>query len=191
MVRDAVASGARALDVAVGTGMVAREACSIVGGAHLVTGVDPSSGMIRQAVAALGIRAAIGIAESLPLRSDSVDFLSMGYALRHISDLRCTFREFHRVLRPGGTICVLEITRPRSAIGRGLMRGYMQYVMPCLMAFTTRRRSLREFWQYYWDTIDTCVPPDVVMDAMSGAGFVDARRNVELGIFSEYTARKP
>ncbi len=42
----------------------------------------------------------------------------MGYALRHVDDLVGTFLEFHRVLRPGGGVLTLEITRPTSRLNR-------------------------------------------------------------------------
>ena len=46
-------------------------------------------------------------------------------------------------------------------------------------------------WRYYWDTIEACVPPEAVLEALRRAGFRRVRRYVELGIFSEYTAFKP
>lgn len=49
------------------------------------------------------------------------DFVSMGYALRHVVDLNATFREFHRVLRPGGTLLILEIARPAQPFKRALL----------------------------------------------------------------------
>ena len=60
--------------------------------------------------------------ESLPLPDASADFLSMGYALRHIDDVQVAFAEFRRVLRPGGRVVVLEITRPAGALGRMALR---------------------------------------------------------------------
>ena len=122
----------------------------------------------------------------------------MGYALRHVADLTATFREFFRALRPGATVCVLEITRPTSRIALAAMRWYMKGLVPRLSRFTRLRRERagaaaggsRRLWEYYWDTIEACVPPERVMDAMRAAGFVDVRRHVELGIFSEYTARR-
>ena len=47
-----------------------------------------------------------------------------------------------------------------------------------------------ELWRYYWDTIEACIPPEQVMQALRDAGFGDVRRHVELGVFSEYTAVK-
>ena len=56
----------------------------------------------------------------------------MGYALRHIGDLTAAFNEFFRVLRPGGLLCVLEITLPKGTLSRALLKGYMRGVVPWL-----------------------------------------------------------
>jgi demethylmenaquinone methyltransferase/2-methoxy-6-polyprenyl-1,4-benzoquinol methylase len=45
--------------------------------------------------------------------------------------------------------------------------------------------------RYYWDTIAACVPPETVLEALRAAGFAEVDRRVELGIFSEYRARRP
>ena len=188
--RAGLEAGMKVLDVAVGTGLVAREEIGIVGSPRLVTGLDPSIGMMRQAVDSLGIAAVMGVGEQLPLADGQFDFLSMGYALRHLADLHRTFSEFHRVLRPGGRLCILEITAPRRGWGRAILRGYMRNVVPMLTRITTGRAQSQLIWQYYWDTIEACVSPESVMDAIRQAGFVDVRRHAELGIFSEYTAKK-
>ena len=188
--RGGLASGMKVLDVAVGTGLVAREEIAIVGRPGLVTGLDPSIGMMRQAVTSLGIKAVLGVGEQLPLDSQQFDFLSMGYALRHLSDLNRTFSEFHRVLKPGGRVCVLEITAPRSGWGRAILRGYMRYLVPFLTRMTTGRANSQLLWKYYWDTIEACLRPEGVIAALEQAGFIDVKHIAELGLFSEYTGRK-
>jgi demethylmenaquinone methyltransferase / 2-methoxy-6-polyprenyl-1,4-benzoquinol methylase len=45
--------------------------------------------------------------------------------------------------------------------------------------------------RYYWDTIEACAAPAAIVAAMREAGFIDVYRRVEMGIFSEYCARKP
>jgi demethylmenaquinone methyltransferase/2-methoxy-6-polyprenyl-1,4-benzoquinol methylase len=184
-------AGMRVIDVGVGTGLVARAAATIVGDAALVTGVDPSPGMIANASVPAGVTLLLGTAESLPLPDNSADFLSMGYALRHIGDLGAAYSEFHRVLRPGGLLCVLEITMPEGAIARALLKAYMRGVVPLLARLVARHSDMPELMRYYWDTIEACVPPAVVLEGIGGAGFTDLRRHIELGIFSEYRARKP
>jgi demethylmenaquinone methyltransferase/2-methoxy-6-polyprenyl-1,4-benzoquinol methylase len=190
--RAGLAAGMKCLDVAVGTGLVAREAMGIVGQGGEVVGVDPSTGMLAEAARSLPITLVVGRAEKLPFDDASFDFVSMGYALRHVSDVAAAFGEFARVLRPGGVACVMEITRPRGRMSTALMKWYMRGVVPRLARITSRTAPDRqhELWAYYWDTIDACVPPETVQTAMTAAGFADVGRHVELGVFSEYTGRK-
>lgn len=188
--RAGLASGATVLDVGIGTGLVAREALRLIGPAGRLTGVDPSPGMMRQ-VGLPGVELLSGRAEALPRPDASCDFLSLGYALRHIGDVDAAFVEFQRVLRPGGRLLLLEITRPRGAWGARLLKGYMRAVLPVIARVIARRRDTAELWRYYWDTIEACIPPERVLAALRAAGFVDVRRHVELGMFSEYTALKP
>jgi demethylmenaquinone methyltransferase/2-methoxy-6-polyprenyl-1,4-benzoquinol methylase len=192
--RAGLVPGMRVLDVGVGTGLVAREAARIVGRAELVTGVDPSVGMMDQAQLPQGLQLVEGVAEALPFPDASFDFLSMGYALRHISDLSVAFGEFHRVLRPGGRICLLELSAPTSRAGRWLMRLYIKTLVPTLAFFVGRQKDTRRLWRYYWDTIDACAPPPRVAATLEAAGFSGVRVYNDLrgiSIFSEYQGTRP
>lgn len=186
--RAGLASKMSAVDVAVGTGLVAREAARIVGDAALVVGIDPSPGMLDNAKVPAGVRLMQGKAESIPLPDQSFDFLSMGYALRHISDLSVAFHEFHRVLKPGARICILEITSPKGRFAKLLLKWYMRGIVPFLGKMFARSAETERLWQYYWDTIDACVPPETVITTLQVAGFENVRRVVKQGIFSEYQA---
>ena len=183
--------GMTVFDIGVGTGLVAREAVGICGDPSRVTGVDPSSGMVRNAKVPLGVHLLAGSAESIPGADAAADFLSMGYALRHISDLSVAFREFHRVLKPGGRLCLLEITRPEGAWSKVLLKGYMRVMVPLASRLVARHRDTPELMRYYWDTIEACASPAIIQGALREAGFADVHRHVELGIFSEYRAIKP
>jgi demethylmenaquinone methyltransferase/2-methoxy-6-polyprenyl-1,4-benzoquinol methylase len=112
----------------------------------------------------------------------------MGYALRHMDDLVRAFREFRRILRPGGRVCILEITRPRTKLGRAFLRAYLGTLSAVLGRLTRLSPRTPELWAYYWDTIDRCVPPERVLEALRAAGFTDPERFISMGIFSEYTA---
>ena len=182
--------GMTVLDIGTGTGLVAREAATLVGDPTLVTGVDPSPGMVEHARVPAGVRLLAGSAEAIPSPDGIADFLSMGYALRHISDLRPAFAEFFRVLRPGGRVCLLEITKPEGALASAVLKASLRGVVPAVATVVSRHRDMPELMRYYWDTIAACVSPATIMQALGAAGFVAVDRHVVLGIFSEYRARK-
>ena len=184
--RAGLAPGMRMLDVAVGTGLVAKEALRIVGEGGSVIGVDPSAGMMSAAGA--GLTLVRGRAEALPFASGTFDFLTLGFALRHLSDLDRVFGEFHRVLKPGGRLLVLEITRPEGRAALLLLKAYMRGVVPLLASLVGRRRETPAMYRYYWDTIEACLPPAQVMASLADAGFARVGRVLSLGIFSEFAA---
>lgn len=179
--------GMKLLDVATGTGLVARAAARVVRDPRAVVGVDPSGGMLRQARKSFWGGLTQGRIEELPFRDGLFDFVSIGYALRHAADLGVAFRECLRVLKPGGRLVVLEISRPPSPAMQTAIRVYLTRVLP----FVLRTAHARLLMQYYWETIDACVPPDVIMDVLRRSGFVDVRRKVWGSVQSEYIAEKP
>ncbi len=189
LLRAGLRPGMQVLDVGVGTGLVAKEAVGIVGDPSLVTGIDPSVGMMSKARLPAGVRLVQGRAEAIPLGNRSVDFLSMGYALRHLSDLRTAFNEFHRVLKPGGRICLLEISRPESRVQRALLKSYMRVFVPMLARIVGAGTDTVELWRYYWDSIDACVAPEDILSLLKDSGFMDVNRCLphrRLNMCSEY-----
>lgn len=188
--RAGLAAGAQVLDVGIGTGLVARQALALIGPGGQLVGVDPSPGMMGQ-VALPGVELVRGRAEALPRPDASSDFISMGYALRHIADVNAAFAEFVRVLRPGGRLLVLEISKPAGRLGTAVLKGYMRGVVPLIAKVVARGHDTAELWRYYWDTIEACIPPESVLDSLRAAGFEQVKRHCELGIFSEYTAVRP
>ena len=190
LTRCGLKQGMEILDVACGTGLVSREAIKIVGDPKLVTGLDPTPGMLAEAQKALDINTVEAFAEDMPLEDNRFDFLSMGYALRHVSDLDKTFSEYHRVLKPSGVACIMEITCPKKGLGRWLVKQYIRRIVPLLAILMRRRSDVAYLWEFYWDTIQACVPPETVMESMRKAGFQDVKRHVVLGIFTEYTGVK-
>ena len=183
--------GMRLLDVATGTGLVARGAAEILGDPRGVVGVDPSGGMLREARTALMGPLVRGRGEALPFRDDTFDMLSMGFALRHVPDLEIAFCEYRRVLKPGGRVLLLEVSRPPSRVSRWLIQTHFQHVLPLLTRLSTRSEPAQLLMKYYWDTIDRCVSPETILDVLRRNGFVDVDRRVFFGCLSEYVARKP
>lgn len=185
------ADGARVLDVAVGTGLVARAAHDILGERGHITGIDPSAGMLAQARGASPLTLVQGVAEKLPFADACADFVTMGYAIRHVADLEHTFREYLRVLRPGGVVLILELTPPaeRTAAYR-LTRFYLRNVVPLVARLGPGGEDAGTLMEYFWDTVEQCVPPATILEAMADSGFDAPRRRVVHRIFSEYIATK-
>jgi demethylmenaquinone methyltransferase/2-methoxy-6-polyprenyl-1,4-benzoquinol methylase len=189
LARAGLASGMHVLDVATGTGLVAREALRIIGPTGRLVGLDPSAGMLDQA-AGLRVPLVRGFGEHLPFGTATFDFVSMGFALRHVSDLEGLFGEMHRVLKPGGTACILELTRPSNAAVAAPLRLFMTRVVPAIAWPFGRGRQARNLMQFYWDTTAACVPSADVLAALGRAGFEAPLRSVAIGLFSEYTGRR-
>jgi len=76
-------------------------------------------------------------------------------------------------------------------MGVAALKFYMRGVVPMIARIVGKKGESVELMRYYWDTIEACVEPATVMDTLRRAGFVDVARHVSLGMFAEYTARKP
>jgi demethylmenaquinone methyltransferase/2-methoxy-6-polyprenyl-1,4-benzoquinol methylase len=183
-------NGMRLLDVASGTGLMIKAALELGLNPALVTGVDPSRGMLAQNQKVHPVTLLEGRGESLPCEDSTFDFVCMGYALRHVEDLRKLFGEFHRVLRPDGLVLILEITRPTSAVALHLMRFYMQKIVPRIAWLRRRNRSTAKLMQYYWATIEECVPPPIIISALEASGFRNVKRTTTGAVLSEYVAQR-
>ena len=184
-------NGTLVLDVAIGTGLVARAAGDILGDGDHVTGVDLSMGMLAEARKHLSIALVQGVAERLPFADACADFITMGYALRHVADLESTFREYQRVLKPGGTLLILELTRPDAdSAAYRLTRFYLHRIVPLMARIGPGGADARTLMEYFWDTVDQCVPPAAILGALADSGFTAPRRGVVQRVFSEYVATK-
>ncbi len=183
--------GMRVLDVATGTGAVYRGAARLVGPSGRVFGVDPSAGMLAVSRKSHDGPLTRGFAQALPFKSDHFDFVTMGIALRHVPDLHAAFGEYFRVLKPGGQIWLLESHVPKSKIGHALTKLVWAKLIPGMTYLSTGSRDAKLLMDYYWDTIDKCVEPPQIVQALRDVGFADARSNLIVpGAFLEYRARK-
>jgi len=187
--RAGLTPGMRLLDLASGTGVVARAAAEVTKEPRSILGMDASYGMLRSGrTSSPKVQSP---AERLPLRDASFDRISIGFALRHFADLSIVFNECRRVLRPGGKLLILEITAPESRIARAFLGAYMGHFAPAVIRVRSGNARTAELFRYYWETTRDCVRPEAIIDTMRAAGFVAVQRNRALGIFSEYTGTAP
>jgi len=145
----AVSPGDRVLDVCCGTGDLAL-ACLRAGGR--VTGLDFSEPMLERARRKSGeIEWLQGDALALPFEDDSFDAATVGFGVRNLEDLDRGLAEMARVLRAGGRVGVLEITRPQGAL-EPFYDGWFGKIVPVLgkllpggSAYTYLPASVRRF----------------------------------------------
>jgi demethylmenaquinone methyltransferase / 2-methoxy-6-polyprenyl-1,4-benzoquinol methylase len=131
--------GSLVLDVASGTGLVARE---LAARRRLrVIQLEPSEEMLRAGIvvteeAGLGrqVRQTLGRAEKLPFADETFDAVTFTYLLRYVDDPEATVRELVRVLRPGGTLACLEFYRPDERTFHAGWWLYTRLVMPVVGA---------------------------------------------------------
>jgi demethylmenaquinone methyltransferase/2-methoxy-6-polyprenyl-1,4-benzoquinol methylase len=169
--------GGHVLDVATGTGLVARE---LRGRGFRVTGLDQSPDMLAIARHRFGDRVELveASAEALPFGDESFDHLTFTYLLRYVDDPRTTLAELARVVRPGGLVASLEFGVP-SGLSRPLWDLYVGVGLPLA------GRVLANGWgevggflgdsiRMYWDRY----PLERQLDWWEGAGLrdVEARR---------------
>jgi len=128
--------GAVWVDVCSGTGEMALSLLHLAATNTRVIGIDFSTPMLRKAArkpGADGVLFVLADANALPIRSGSLDILTVAFAIRNIrvSDraLAQTLEEFHRVLKPGGLFVSLETSQPSSKSIRWLFRFYVKWLI--------------------------------------------------------------
>jgi demethylmenaquinone methyltransferase/2-methoxy-6-polyprenyl-1,4-benzoquinol methylase len=132
------APGERVLDVACGTGLVARELVRRYG--CTVLALDQSPEMLAAARERLAREPSLarhvtlleGEAERLPFADGEFAHLTFTYLLRYVADPAATVRELARVVRPGGRIASLEFAVPRNPLWRAAWRFYTHVGLPVL-----------------------------------------------------------
>lgn len=148
-VRETVRPGDRVLDACCGTGDLALEAERHGG---RVVGLDFSERMLERARRKSGtIEWVQADALALPFPAGSFDAALVGFGVRNLDDLEAGLRELRRVLRPGGRLAILEITRPRG-LSRPFFRLWFEVLVPLAgrllpggRAYTYLPASVRRF----------------------------------------------
>ena len=184
--------GMKVLDVATGTGALARGAKRNVGETGRVFGVAPNRGMLTETKKSHSLPLTRGVAQQLPFESNSFDFVTMGIALRHVLDLAAAFSEYLRVLKPGGRLWILDSHVAKSKFGHWMTKQVWGRIVPGMTFMFTRSKDAKLLMDYYWDTVEQCVEPPVIVEALKRAGFDRARSRVMLpGGLCEYKGSKP
>ena len=175
------ADGGHVLDVATGTGLVAER---LLQEGHRVTALDQSSEMLALAHRRFGdaIELVEASAETLPFDAESFDHLTFTYLLRYVDDPAAVLGELARVVRPGGTVAMLEFGLPRG-LWRPLWELYVRVGLPLGGRLVSRGwgkagsflgPSIRGFWKQH--------PEPALLELWRAAGIADIRvRRLSVG----------
>ncbi len=139
-----------------------------------VIGIDPSVGMLalgQEKVKARGLSHAISLMQGdvlgLSFEDDFFDGAIASFCIRNVTDRKRALQEIHRVVRPSGTLIILELTEPGGPIMKPLFRIYSRIVMPAV----TKVMSSVPAYRYLTDSMADFPPPTVFAELMSQTGF--------------------
>jgi demethylmenaquinone methyltransferase / 2-methoxy-6-polyprenyl-1,4-benzoquinol methylase len=167
-VQEVVWPGDRVLDACCGTGDLAVEAERRGG---RVVGLDFSERMLERARKKSGaIEWVQGDALALPFGDGEFDAATVGFGVRNLADLEGGLRELARVLRPGGKLAVLEITRPR-----GILKPFFRLWFDVFVPLLGRVLPGGEAYTYLPASVRRFPGPEDLTALFERAGFADVR----------------
>ncbi len=180
------------LDAACGTGDLSE--AFLRAGVRSVTGLDFTAEMLdiareKAPSGAAPLTYVLGDATDLPFEAGSFDIVSIAFGIRNVGEPRRALAEFHRVLRPGGRLIVLEFTTPSNPLIRLGNAIYCRHIMPLTATLIARDRS--GAYRYLPRSIDTFQDPATVMHELRGVGFDNVSRTaLTFGVCSIYRAER-
>lgn len=109
-----------------------------------------------------------GDAHKIPLPATSVDRITVAYGIRNLKEPRLCYQEAYRVLKPGGTFGILELTRPSFTPLRLIHGLYLRLAMPLIGKFIT---SDKDAYRYLCESIHHFVSPAKIKEELAASGF--------------------
>ena len=188
------------LDLCTGTADLALAAVSGERRAKRVVGIDFSAAMLRIGNAKigrvgasasaidLGIDLIQGDAMRIPLRDESVDATTIGFGIRNVAEPALACRDIARVLRPGGTLVILEFSLPRSSPLRGFYLWYFKNILPVVGRCISKHPSA---YTYLPESVEAFPSPEDFSRQLRNAGFGTVRAvSLTFGVVYMFVARK-
>jgi demethylmenaquinone methyltransferase / 2-methoxy-6-polyprenyl-1,4-benzoquinol methylase len=172
----------RVLDLACGTG----DFCRLLAGRGMrVFGIDMSGGMLQSSSTDAPL--VLGDALALPLCDGSVDGVVCGFALRNFVDIPPVVQELARVVRPGGRIAILEVSRPPGVMSRAGYRLWFEHAVPVIGSLVSDSAAYR----YLPDSVAYLPSSERLRQILRSAGFAAVgRRTFTAGATQLFTATR-
>jgi len=114
-----------------------------------------------------------GDALCLPLADKTANVLSIAFGIRNVSDPSAALKEFHRVLKPGGRLIILEFSLPTNRILRSLYNFYFTKILPRTATWISRDKT--GAYKYLPQSVNTFISRDSMQEMMRDAGFTNVQ----------------
>ena len=181
----------RLIDVACGTGDIAKLFLRYVNKSSKITCVDPNKGMINKGKKKLSefknLNWIISPAEKLPLADNSFDFYTISFGLRNTKNLNKAISEAYRVLKPGGRYLCLEFSKIQNPGLNFIYKNYSKLI-PSIGKIVVGEK---EPYEYLIKSIENFVNQDELIDLMKKKNFKECNyRNLSGGIVSIHSGWK-
>ncbi len=179
------------IDVACGTGDIAKLFLKSVNYSSHITCVDPNKGMIAKGKEKLkqykNLNWVISSGENLPIESDKFDFYTISFGLRNTKDINKTLKEAYRVLKPGGRFLCLEFSKIHNSSLNFIYKNYSK-IIPNIGKIIAGEK---EPYEYLIQSIENFVNQDELLDLMKQSNFEECNyRNLSGGIVSIHSGWK-
>lgn len=182
------------LDIAAGTGDLTVALATECSHAK-VTGIDLSEEMLaigRKKIAELKLDDRVTLqpcdALALPFPSDSFDVVTVAFGVRNFQNLDRGLAEMRRVLRPGGTLIILELCTPQNRVVKPFYRFYTRCVIPTVGRLLSKDSRA---YSYLPESIAAVPARSTLTDLLTRVEFKNARwKDLTLGVAAIYTATK-
>lgn len=182
------------LDVAVGTAETALAICRRHPHACVV-GVDFSPAMLAVGKKKISTRhpdarvsLTAGDGRHLPVRSGSIDAITISFGIRNMEKRKMVLKEFNRALRPGGQLFIMEFSYPDNPMLYRLYRFYFEHILPPVGNWLSRTDYA---YSYLADSVNAFPDDDVFLAEIGRMGFTDLQvRKLTFGIAKIFHGRK-
>ncbi|MDE6368388.1 MAG: bifunctional demethylmenaquinone methyltransferase/2-methoxy-6-polyprenyl-1,4-benzoquinol methylase UbiE [Muribaculaceae bacterium] len=191
----AATSPGHIIDIATGTGDLAIALARKITQAT-VTGIDLSQGMVdigKKKIAEAGLSDRVDLLTAdclaMPFGDDSADAITVAYGVRNFEHLDLGYAEMFRVLKPGGLLCVVELSTPVNPMVKPFYKLYTKLIIPTLGRMVSKDSRA---YSYLPESIAAVPQGDDMLRLISDAGFTDtAFRRLTFGVCTIYTGHKP
>ena len=179
------------IDVACGTGDIAKLFLNLVNKSSDITCVDPNKGMIQKGKEKLkefkNLKWVNASAENLPIKDNCFDFYTISFGLRNTKNLNRALEEAYRVLKPGGRYFCLEFSKIQNSSLNFLYKNYSK-IIPSIGKIVVGES---EPYDYLIKSIEEFVSQEELLDLLKKNNFKECSyRNLSGGIVSIHSGWK-